>query len=227
MGERADLEHRVQVLEERLRETERALILMPDPIERQRLRKEVEGFQEELFMLRTRVEELAAGHPTEPESEGPQQHPRRADRPTVFLSFSHADRAWVKRLLVHLKPLDRAQKVRLWDDRRIKRGQAWRNEIREALDSARAAIVLVSADFLASDFVADEELPLLLDRASREGLHVLPILLGPCDFWSTRLANFQFVNSPSSPLSSKTREEQEQVLASVADSVEKVLATPA
>lgn len=147
MSGRADLEQRVRVLEESLRETERAFILMPDPIERQRLRKEIEALQEELFTQRTRVEELAAGPPTEPETEGPQRHRRRADRPTVFLSFSHADRAWVKRLLVHLKPLERAGMVRLWDDTRIKPGQAWRNEIREALDSARAAVVLVSADF--------------------------------------------------------------------------------
>lgn len=88
---------------------------------------------------------------------------------------------------------------------------------------AQVAVLLVSADYLASDFVADEELPLLLDRASRHGVHVLPILVGPCDFLSTRLASFQFVNSPSSPLASKSRDEQEQVLVNVADSIERLV----
>lgn len=72
-----------------------------------------------------------------------------SERPRVFVSYSHNDREWLERLRVHLKPL-RGQ-IDLWDDTRIKPGAVWYEEIKRGLEGARAALLLVSADFLASD----------------------------------------------------------------------------
>ena len=62
-------------------------------------------------------------------------------------------------------------------------GPDWRDEIVKALAAARVAILLASADFLASDFIVNDELPPLLHRASRGGVLVLPVIVGPCR-WS-------------------------------------------
>lgn len=120
----------------------------------------------------------------------------------VFVSYSHADATWLERLKVHLRPLVRKGALNLWDDTRISPGQAWQEEVAEALARARVAVLLVSADFLASDFVVNNELPPLLHRAASGGVLILPVVIGPCLFWEhEELARYQCVNPPNKPLS--------------------------
>jgi hypothetical protein len=218
------LEQKIRTLEESLRDRERSLALTADPIVSQGLRREIESLQEELYSLRSEVEvlEILAGSPIA----GSQGSPAGSDRPTLFLSYARADRSWANRLLTQLRPLMRAGRIDVWDDVRIAPGHPWRIEIESALRKAKVALILVSVDYLASEFAIEEELPLLLQRAALGETHVLPILVGPCDFWSTRLGQFQFVNSPTRPLASMSRDEQEQVLAHVAEAAERALAVP-
>lgn len=89
---------------------------------------------------------------------------KKTMRTKVFVSYSHVDAEWLKRLQVHLKPLERQGLVERWDDTRIAAGQKWQTEIRNAIDSAAVAILLISADFLASDFIDRDELPPLFKR---------------------------------------------------------------
>lgn len=140
----------------------------------------------------------------------------------VFVSYCHADATWLERLKVHLRPLVRKGALNLWDDTRISPGQAWQEEVAEALARARVAVLLVSADFLASDFVANNELPPLLHRAASGGVLILPVVIGPCLFWEhEELARYQCVNSPNKPLSLMTNPDAETVLVSLARSVDK------
>lgn len=221
MDDRARLEQRIQTLEGSLRDRERSLALTADPIVSQDLRREIESHQEELYSLRRGLEALEIpGGPTMSESES---SPAGPDRPTLFLSYAHADRSWANRLLTQLRPLMRAGRIDVWDDARIEAGHPWRIEIERALRRARVALILVSVDYLTSQYAIEEELPLLLQRAARGETHVLPTLVGPCDFWSTRLGKFQFVNSPTRPLASMSRDEQEQVIAQVAEAAERAL----
>src|SRR5690242_13407994 len=105
-------------------------------------------------------------------------HPRTQ----VFVSYSHADSAAFARLKVHLRPFEREGRVDVWADVRLQPGQQWRQEIRNALDEAAAAVLLVSADFLASDFIATNELPPLLAAAKTDGVPILPVVVKPCAF---------------------------------------------
>ena len=72
----------------------------------------------------------------------------------------------------------------LWDDRRIGTGEDWRAEIAEAMGRANVAILLISADFLTSQFILGEEVPRLLQRRDAEGLRVFPVIVRPCA-WKT------------------------------------------
>jgi WD40 repeat protein len=96
--------------------------------------------------------------------------------PSIFLSYSHKDEAWKNRLSTHLGSLD----LDLWDDRRIAAGAMWRAEIQQAMDRASVAVLLISADYLASKFVREEEIPKLLARRQEEDLAVIPVLVRPC-----------------------------------------------
>jgi len=86
------------------------------------------------------------------------------------------------------------------DDTRIPPGVKWREEIEKALHSAQVAVLLFSADFLASDFIATNVLPQLLTAAEQEGAIILCMILWPCAFKHTGLAQFQTVNAPSNPI---------------------------
>jgi DNA polymerase III delta prime subunit len=136
-------------------------------------------------------------------------------RMRVFVSYSHAheDAKWLQRLRVHLAPLERDGLIDLWDDTRIAAGSLWRDEINAALDTAKAAVLLISADFLASDFIQDKELPPLLSTAAGDGCTVLPLLLSPSLFEETpELSRFQAVNRHGTPLSAMSASEGETTL---------------
>lgn len=147
-----------------------------------------------------------------------------AIRSEIFVSYSHKDRRWLERLQVHLKPLERLGGATRWDDTKIDPGSQWRDEIKCAIESARVVVLLVSADFLASDFIAQNELPPLLAAAKGKGSVVLPVIVSPCRFKETpSLSSFQAVNDPLRPLSSLSKSQQEQVFVTVANTIEKKL----
>jgi hypothetical protein len=64
---------------------------------------------------------------------------------SVFISYSHADLQWLERLRVHLKPLPEASDLNVWDATKIQLGSQWLHEIRDAIDRASVAILLISA----------------------------------------------------------------------------------
>ncbi len=143
----------------------------------------------------------------------------------VFISYSHKDIKWLERLRVHLRPIEREGIIDLWDDTKIVAGAQWKEAILDALESARVAVTLVSADFLASDFISQHELPTLLSRAAVGGTVILPIIISPCLFSDTGLSAFQAVNSPDKPLSAMAHSERERVLVNVASVISKRLTT--
>ena len=109
----------------------------------------------------------------------------------VFVSYSHQDKKWLKRLQIHLKPLVRAGDIDLWDDTRIRPGADWKAEIDCALTAAGVAVLLVSADFLASDFCYDVEMARALERHQQGTARVVPVILRPCEWRSTPLGELK------------------------------------
>jgi hypothetical protein len=128
---------------------------------------------------------------------GPQ--PAGMSRDLVFISYSHRDRDWLERLRTLLKPYER-QNLKIWADRSIEVGNDWRDDISEALAHACVAVLLVSPDFLASDFIYDEELPPLLRLWEERSITIIPILISACSYEVTPLERIQFAHSTSKPL---------------------------
>jgi tetratricopeptide (TPR) repeat protein len=100
--------------------------------------------------------------------------------PSVFVSYSHKDEIWKDRLKPHLRMLEQAGQLTIWDDRHIDAGATWYDEIKKAMEDAEVAVCLISADYLASDFCIKEEIPYLLERRKSNGMLLLPILIRPC-----------------------------------------------
>lgn len=145
-------------------------------------------------------------------------------RTKVFISYSHRDQEWLERLRIHLRPLERRYGVEVWSDTDIRPGSKWREEIEGALTSTKVALLLVSADFIASDFIERHELPPLLQAAETDGAVILPLILSPSMFSGIdELAQFQAVNEVSKPLVNATRGEQEAVLVKLTEQIGKIL----
>lgn len=143
---------------------------------------------------------------------------------SVFISYSHTDEQYLRRLLVHLRPLDRQGMINVWSDQRIEVGDPWREKIEEALEGARIAVLLISADFLASDFIVNDELPPLLAKAQGHGTRVLPVIIKACRFVrDPQLSKFQAANNPKNPLAGMAEHEQEVVYDRVAEAIENVV----
>lgn len=145
-------------------------------------------------------------------------------RVAAFVSYSHKDKDCLDRLLVHIKPLERLGLVDMWSDTRIRAGGDWKKEIEAALARTRIAVLLVSADFLASDFIVNNELPPLLTATRNDGAHVLPVILSPCRFTrDENLRVFQAANDPDAPLRALSQVEQEALYHKVATEIEKLV----
>lgn len=154
--------------------------------------------------------------------------PSRAPGPLrIFISYSHEDRRWIERIRVHLKPLAREYNLDVWDDGRISAGSAWQEEIEQAIDTAGAAVLLVSADFLASDFVHEVELPKLLEKAEQHGTLILPLIVSACRYTETPwLQKLQCVNDPKKPVDMLLKGEQEQTFLDLVRELERRLRKP-
>jgi hypothetical protein len=141
----------------------------------------------------------------------------------IFVSYSHRDSEYLERLLVHLKPLQRDGLIDAWVDTRLMAGDKWKKEIDAALKRARVAVLLVSADFLASDFIIKNELPPLLKAAEERGTLIVPVILRPCRFSREKeLREFQAINPPDEPLSVLDENGRELLYDSIAQRIEQV-----
>ncbi len=119
----------------------------------------------------------------------------------VFISYSHKDEDLRKDLDAHLKILERQGYISPWHDRKIEAGDEWKKEITTYLESADVILLLVSANFLASDFCYDIETKRALERQKADGALIVPIILKPCAWQESPVSGFQVMPKDGKPIS--------------------------
>ena len=143
------------------------------------------------------------------------------EKPKVFFSYSHRDKEYLDRILVHLRPVERENVVEFWSDTKLQAGDRWRDEIKESIKRAQVAVLLISADFLASEFIASDELPPLLSNAQDKGTRILPIIVKPSRFLRDKqLSGYHSLNDPKNPLIEMDEVEREKLYAQLAEEIE-------
>ena len=125
---------------------------------------------------------------------------RTIEREKVIVSYSHKGKKFLDQLLAHLKPLVRAGRVDAGSDWDIEPGSQWFNQIKSAVASARVAVLLVTKDFLASDFIHEYELGPLLEDADTGDVRFLWVLVRDCNWKATPLQRLQAAYPTDRPL---------------------------
>jgi hypothetical protein len=128
----------------------------------------------------------------------------------VFISYSHKDRKWLDDLITHLKPYLRNQTISAWSDLQIKPGSQWESEIESALTNSAIAVLLVSPDFLNSDFIHVKELGPLLKRAEEGGVKILWIPIRSSSYRQTPLKDYQAVIDAGKPIATIPRPKRDE-----------------
>lgn len=110
---------------------------------------------------------------------------------SVFLSYSHKDETFKNELDIHLAPLKRNNKIKTWNDRELTAGSKFDDEIKKHLNESQIIILLISADFISSDYCYEIEMGKALERMERNDAIVIPIILRPCLWTDTPLKDIQ------------------------------------
>jgi len=166
----------------------------------------------------------------------------RAVSHSVIVCYAHDDNSaanpqlrWLDRLLEFVEPLKRNGDLATWSDEEIRPGESWHPLIQRELYAAKIAVLLVSPAFLASDYIAHSEVPVVLKLARDRGLKILPVIISPCLFEETRFkfpdwktgpdellrGSLQSINPPSRTLIEMNEGEQNRVFLSVAPEIVK------
>ena len=139
----------------------------------------------------------------------------------IFLSYAHEDELLKERLDIHLSPLKRSGMINTWNDREIISGSDWNNVIINELESADIVLLLVSADFLASEYIWKVEVEKAMEKHQNKDGIIIPIFLKPCD-WSD--ASFSIINGLPKDAKPVTKyEDMEEAFYEIARGIKKVI----
>jgi hypothetical protein len=118
----------------------------------------------------------------------------------IFYSYAHEDEALRDELEKHLSLLQRQGLIASWHDRDIQAGAEWKKEIDSHLDTASLILLLISPDFLASDYCYDQERQRAIERHQRREARVIPVILRPCDWQTAPFGNLQALPRNGQPI---------------------------
>ena len=121
----------------------------------------------------------------------------------LFYSYSHRDEKFRERLEVHLAALRRQELIAEWHDHRITAGREWKNEIDDNLDAADVILLLVSPDFLASDYAYNKEFKRALERHKSGKARIVPIILRYSDWQETPIGELQALPPEGRPIAGR------------------------
>jgi len=122
----------------------------------------------------------------------------------IFYSYSHKDEVLRDELEKHLSILKRQGVISGWHDRKISAGSEWAGEIDEHLESARIILLLISSDFLASDYCYDLEMKRALARHEAGEAIVIPVILRDCDWRGALFGKLQALPKDAKAITSWT-----------------------
>ncbi len=137
----------------------------------------------------------------------------------IFIAYSRKDIPFLDELRTHLNPLERTGKVKFWYDGEIEPGQEWEQAIKENLYCADIILLLVSADTISSNYFYEKEMMEALERHKEGTIRVIPIIVRPCIWKTTPLANLQALPKDGTPITSSNWKDKDHAYENIATSL--------
>jgi len=141
----------------------------------------------------------------------------------IFCCYAREDEALLNELWAHLIPLQREGLIELWHDRDISAGAEWEQEIKEQLNSAQVILLLVSPDFMASDYVNNVELKRAIERHDAKEARVIPIILRPVYWQIDPLRKLQALPTDGTPVTGASWHSIDEAFLNVVEGIRKVI----
>ncbi len=146
------------------------------------------------------------------------------DSISIFISYSHRDDEWRQELDIHLSSLRRQGVISVWHDRWILAGKEWAREINHNLNDADLILLLISPDFINSDYCYDIEMKRAVERHDAGEAVVIPIILRSCDWKDAPFGKLQALPRDAKPIKSAADRDEAftEVVAGIRGAVEKL-----
>lgn len=142
---------------------------------------------------------------------------------TIFFCYAREDEALLKKLKTHLRPLQRQGFIDVWYDRDISAGTEWEQEIKQHLNTAQIILLLVSPDFMDSDYCYGIEMQRALERHQNGEARVIPIILRPVYWHGEPLGKLQALPIDGKPVTDPEWHDQDRAFYSVANDIHKMV----
>jgi hypothetical protein len=209
------------LMNEKLHVLQRALILETDAAVKFNLRIQVDELKEQIAACQTNIprpqQPVPLTHTSPMTSEN---RPMKTIK--LFYCYSHEDEVLRDRLEVNLAGLKRRGIINEWHDRKIGLGEDWRNALDENLKSAEIILLLISPDFIASDYCYDRELMFAMQRHETGEAVVIPIILDFCHADGLPFMKLQGAPRDRIPVTAKSWTNQNEAFTDIAKKIEMV-----
>ncbi len=136
--------------------------------------------------------------------------------------YAHEDEALLNKLKTHLRPLQRQGLIDVWHDRDISAGTEWESEIKKHLNEAEIILLLVSPDFIDSEYCYGIEMKRALERHQRGEARVIPIIVRPV-YWQGILGTLQALPKDGLPVTDPDWHTLDRALYNVTESIRTVV----
>jgi internalin A len=139
----------------------------------------------------------------------------------LFYSYAHKDESLRNELETHLKLLQRQGRIESWHDRDIEAGDEWKRKIDDNLERADIILLLVSADFIASDYCYEKEMTRALERHEKNEARVIPVIVRDVNWRNAPFAKLQAL--PKDGLAVTKWPDKDSAWRNVSEGIEKVV----
>src|SRR5437868_10967027 len=141
----------------------------------------------------------------------------------IFFCYAHEDEALLKKLKSHLRPLQRQGLIDVWHDRDIRAGSDWEREISHHLNTAQVILLLISPDFMDSDYCYGIEMKQAIERHARGEAFIIPIILRYVYWQGEPLGKLQALPTDAKPVTSSSWHDLDEAFFNVVEGIRIVI----
>src|SRR5947209_12107512 len=142
---------------------------------------------------------------------------------SIFFCYAHEDEDLLNKLKRHLWPLQRQGLIDVWHDRDISAGTEWEQEISQHLNAAQIILLLVSPDFMFSEYCYGVEMKRAIERHQRGEARVVPIIVRPVQWKAAPFGKLQALPTDGKPITGRSWRNRDEALYDLAEGMRKIV----